>query len=73
MVRKYSYDIARHNYLYPLVDVWPDGNLKGVYTHIDFSTPTLNGTRKRAAVPYNCEHAVPQSWFSEGNNIVQRL
>ena len=36
--RTYSYDTARKTYLYPLVDVWPDGLLRGVYTHIDFGT-----------------------------------
>ncbi len=66
-VRQYSYDVARHTYLYPNVDQWPDGKLRGIYTQIVFDPPSedFNDT----AVPYNCEHAVPQSWFGEGLNI----
>lgn len=66
-VRQYSYDVARHTYLYPLVDQWEDGKLRGIYTQIAWDAPAMNESFAEAAVPYNCEHAVPQSWFSEGS------
>jgi hypothetical protein len=55
-----SYDTARHKYLYPIVDRYPDQMLRGVYTNISFEPipqPAL----------YNCEHIVPQSWFYESS------
>jgi len=67
MVRTYSYDTARLTYLYPIVDKWPDGLLRGVYTQIEYDAPEIGVEFNETAEPYNCEHAVPQSWFGEGS------
>ncbi|MEO1171624.1 MAG: endonuclease [Myxococcota bacterium] len=36
-----DYREARHHYLYPIVDVHPDGKLRGVYTGISYDPPEL--------------------------------
>ena len=71
--------------LYPAVDVWPDGNLRSLYSAREhppeqFIAADLAAQARRAelaareglaldtledAFPYNCEHVVPQSWYSK--------
>ncbi|SEH83496.1 Endonuclease I [Halobacillus karajensis] len=77
-------------YVYPWVDLRPDGNLKSIYSgqekkpeaaiqedyetslkrklEMEKTTDTTNQNRVARIVSnfkYNCEHAVPQSWFNE--------
>lgn len=51
---QYNYNTSRKTFLYPIVDRWPDGKLRGIYTNRTFETDD-----------YNCEHTVPQSFFGK--------
>jgi len=71
-IHEYDYDTARKVYLYPTVDRHPDGKLHGIYTDIVFDDNAVDNdsnplTQRKEEIDYNCEHAVPQSWFNEGN------
>ncbi|WP_221089398.1 endonuclease [Deinococcus aquaedulcis] len=79
--RPLVYDPAQH--LYPWVDLWPDGQLRSLYSGRVHSPAELIAADRMAAerrarlaaqeglstealeeaLPYNCEHVVPQSWF----------
>ncbi|PTA67471.1 endonuclease [Deinococcus arcticus] len=80
--RPLTYDPARH--LYPWVDLWPDGQLRSLYSGRVHSPAELIAADRTAAerrarlaaqenlsaealemaLPYNCEHVVPQSWYA---------
>jgi endonuclease I/V8-like Glu-specific endopeptidase len=81
--RRPAYDPARR--LYPVVDVWPDGKLRSLYSGREHAPQefiaadlltegrrvalaareNLNVEALEEALPYNCEHVVPQSWFGK--------
>ncbi|UBV42168.1 endonuclease [Deinococcus taeanensis] len=81
--RPRRYDPATH--LYPWVDLWPDGQLRSLYSgqvHAPqeliradraaaerrerlAAQEALNADALEDALPYNCEHVVPQSWFGK--------
>lgn len=100
LVRKTHTDLHKYRpslYVYPWVDVHPDGKIHSIYSgeifdaerfiREDFNISRERATRIRelmidtreinneiledefdtleAALPYNCEHVVPQSWFSK--------
>ncbi|WP_099157454.1 endonuclease I family protein [Virgibacillus ndiopensis] len=84
---KVKYDPSE--YVYPWVDLRPDGNLKSIYSGIkrdaeevikeDYATSLKRRDEVAKIIDedktklmqvernfkYNCEHAVPQSWFNE--------
>ncbi|PNY81022.1 endonuclease [Deinococcus koreensis] len=82
-VRMPHYDPAAE--VYPWVDLWPDGQLRSLYSGRGHSSQAfvaadqatsrrrqqlaaqegLNAEALEDALPYNCEHVVPQSWFGK--------
>lgn len=94
-----SYRRARHEFLYPAIDLHPDGKLKNIYSGIQFNPveaiaselaallpfaeamgmettsealpQILNDDalwedfERSAALAFNCEHVVCQSWFEK--------
>lgn len=94
-----SYRRARHEFLYPAIDLHPDGKLKNIYSGIHFDPteaianelaaiipfaeamgmettaqafPSLmdddilwEDFERSAALAFNCEHVVCQSWFDK--------
>ncbi|MCA8927321.1 MAG: endonuclease [Alphaproteobacteria bacterium] len=97
--RVFSYSEARLDHLYPVIDRYPDGLLRSVYSGEAFPAEmiiaqeralealldqrrtellAIESTRSdediadelaefEAALPFNCEHVVPQSWFDKKN------
>ncbi|ASJ73739.1 endonuclease [Granulosicoccus antarcticus] len=97
---RHSYTRARHEFLYPVIDLHPDGNLHNIYSGEIFSPVEAIATEIAALVPFseaigldigqeksldsllaneslwddlersaalsfNCEHVVCQSWFDK--------
>jgi len=68
-----SYKTARVDFLYPIIDIHPDGSLRSIYGNQRFSPDgkrlTTGGSLEhlRGIHPFNAEAVVPASWFAKRN------